>query len=308
MDIYQIVAGSIGLLIIVAAALATLRYCIKYPVATLRLLVIFLLFTGVVLLSVHTVVGAIPQAQAVQHAPAITDHPSSISVSVTPASRPPHSTPTPPTPMPRPAATSAPTIAMPPPAGIYTWATEHAQPAFDDPMSGPSNAQWAMRANNCLFTGSSYLVSAPGTNYYTTCLALAPAYSHLRNFVFQAQLAIDQGDGGGIVFQASPGAFYAFTYCVDSNCHAGNYGLHLIQPHSDTRLALAPSAAIHTAPGAINTLAVVSLNGTLYLYINQQFMTTVNAPVLAAGSIGLTAYGKFDTTVLTCQETKLWLL
>lgn len=305
MDIYRIVASSIGLLIIVAAALATLRYCIKYPGATLRLLVIFLLFTGVVLLSVHTLIDAIPQAQAVQHAPATTDHPSSISVSVTPASRPPHSTPIP---TPRPAATSAPTIAMPSPAGIYTWATQHAQPAFDDPMSGPSDAQWAMRANNCLFTGTSYLVSAPGTNYYTTCLALAPNYSHLRNFVFQARLAIDQGDGGGIVFQAAQGAFYAFTYCVDSDCHAGDYGLHLIQPHSDTRLALAPSSAIRTIPGATNTLAVVALNGTLYLYINQQFMTTVNAPVFAGGSVGLTAYGKFDTTVLTCQETKLWLL
>src|SRR5258708_159653 len=73
---------------------------------------------------------------------------------------------------------------------------------LSDPLSDNSKGyQWSEDSLNCGFMGGAYHVKAPNPNYFDYCLVNASAHNDYADFVFEVQMQIIKGDGGGITFR-----------------------------------------------------------------------------------------------------------
>lgn len=231
-----------------------------------------------------------------------------------------HPTPTPmptliptptPTPIPNLLPTSAPTIPTTP-SGILTWATS-GQPFINDQLQSQDGNSWSNNPNSvrsCQFSGGAYHASVSIANNYVPCLALATQDSNLQNIAFQVQVTIIKGDAGGLVFHsnASGANNYSFTFCIDAACGQGYYGLYIGQNMHYSHIVSGLNAAIKAGLNQTNLLTVVVLNGAIYLYINNQYLTQVQDNTFSSGYIGVTAYEGSNSTDVSFSNAEVWKL
>jgi len=171
---------------------------------------------------------------------------------------------------------------------------------LNDPLSDNSGGnQWdqtSSTANSeCIFTSNSTYEAIDNQNgYFQPCIAEATNFS---NMAYQVQMTNDAGGQGGIVFCANSArqSFYLFRIGAD-----GSYFLDRYTSSAQAKTLInGYSAAIMTGLSQANTLAVIVYNGTIYLYANQSFITSVNDKTLTSGQIGVAA---IDTRLPSQEE------
>ena len=155
----------------------------------------------------------------------------------------------------------------------------------------------------CAFSGGSYQVSTPKTQFFYLCSAEVTDFS---NFAFEVQAKILKGDCAGMVFRAdsNTGKLYFFEVCQD--------GSYLFSRYSDLTgnnvkdLAGGSSAAIATGLNQTNTIAVVAQGTTLSIYVNKQKIASANDNTFTHGQIGLVADVSNHPTEVAYNNAKVW--
>lgn len=163
------------------------------------------------------------------------------------------------------------------PQYLYEQITRKA-PTFSDLLDGPRFA-WQTDAH-CIFKGGAYHIQSTAAVATSPCLETGHEYS---NFLYQIQMTFVHGSMGGIVFRAS-GSSHLYAFVVSDN------GRYLTYVSIDDRTGLIfnynRSAAIKPGPNQPNLLAVLVRDSTINLYINKQFVASLNDKTLDSGEIG----------------------
>ena len=161
--------------------------------------------------------------------------------------------------------------------------------ALNDPLQDNSqNNNWDITTlaggGGCVFTNGAYHSSMPQQGPFSLCFAQS---TNFANFTYQVSMQFIQGNVGGMIFRANDtnGNYYYFH--INSN---GTYGLDIYSGNLLTKtLSEGPTSTIHTDPGQTNILGVKANGNKIDLYINGQFITTVNDSTYSSGQIGVVA-------------------
>jgi len=181
------------------------------------------------------------------------------------------------------------------------------QLALKDPLTDNSQGyKWVVSNESdgtCAFTGGSYNVSTPKTQFFFLCAAEATDFS---NFAFEIQAKVVQGDCAGVVFRAdtNKGKMYFYEVCQD-----GTYDFSRYLDYSGNNvkvLAGGSSAAIVTGLNQTNTLGIVAQGGTLTIYVNKQKITSATDSSFTHGQIGVFADATNKPTEVAFNNAKVW--
>jgi serine/threonine protein kinase len=178
--------------------------------------------------------------------------------------------------------------------------------AMVDPLTSIASSQWRNHTDNatgqCQFNSLGYQISQTQANTLYNC-SNSTSYS---NFVFEVQVTIDQGDCGGITVRGDGTNDYFFSICRTGVYTFSKYATGA----TPVPLASAYSAAINTALGGTNTIAVVAINSTYYLYINSttQYVNTVTDSSYTQGLFGLAVLANADATTAIFQHARAWTI
>lgn len=148
-----------------------------------------------------------------------------------------------------------------------------------------------------------YHSTMPQTNFFSPCFARATDFS---NFSYQVEMTILKGDRGGICFRANAdnGSFYYF-YISSS----GSYALQTYNNYILTgTLSDGSSAAIKTGLNQPNLIAVVANGTALDLYVNMQYIATVNDSTFIHGQIGVVAEDIHNPTNIVFNNAMVWMM
>ncbi len=175
-----------------------------------------------------------------------------------------------------------------------------------DPLSDNSNNNnWdtsnGTKASGCAFNASTYHVIERQKGSFQPCLATTTNFS---DFLYEVQMTVDTGTQGGIVFRAdgSQNSFYIFRIGID-----GSYFLDLYKNATTASTLLTGySAAITPGLGQQNTVAVIAVQNTLDLYVNQQYVTSVTDSSLSSGEIGVASYDESVPTEIEFSNAQVW--
>lgn len=181
------------------------------------------------------------------------------------------------------------------------------QLALKDPLADNSQGyKWDVSNQadgTCAFSGGSYHVSTPKTQFFFLCAAEATDYS---NFAFEIQAKVVKGNCAGLVFRAdtNSGKMYFFEECQD-----GSYTFSRYLDYSGNNvkdLAGGSSAAIVTGLNQTNTLGVLAQGSTLTIYVNKQKITSVTDSSFTHGQIGTFADATNQATEVAFTNAKVW--
>ena len=121
-------------------------------------------------------------------------------------------------------------------------------------------------------------------------------------------MTIIAGNCGGIIFRAD---FTVRHYYLFSICQDGSYQLRLYtQPEGpETKILLQGSnPSIRTGLGQSNLVAVVANNNAITLYVNHQFITSVQDNTYSQGQIGVAAANNNSPTEVAFRNARVWAL
>ncbi|MEO8970131.1 MAG: hypothetical protein ABI406_00855 [Ktedonobacteraceae bacterium] len=189
---------------------------------------------------------------------------------------------------------------------IYTQATSGI-PVLDDSLSTNSSSNWDEYSDGngggCQFSGAALHASILLKNYFVACFAQSTNFS---NFAFQTQMTILKGDEGGVIFRANNANSNFYYFRVG---HDGYYALFLSKGNNlNTTLAEDASPAIKTAPGQTNILTVIARGSNLYLFVNEQFVTSISDNTFTHGAIGVVAGDLSHPTEVAFTHAEIWQL
>ena len=189
---------------------------------------------------------------------------------------------------------------------IYNQGTS-GTPVFNDPLNGNNINGWdvarASLGGSCGFRAGTYHVIEPNKNYYLTCLAESTNFS---NFAFRVKMTIIQGDEGGLIFRAdgAHSKFYSFGINRD-----GLFNLIVSKDDNPGKsLLLGPDSAINTGLNQPNVLTVIARDSTIYLYINKQYVDTIQDNTYRSGQIGVYAAYSTHYTDVAFNDAQVWQL
>jgi len=181
---------------------------------------------------------------------------------------------------------------------------------LDDPLNDNSRGHnWMENTNatggSCDFTASAYHIGEAQQGYFNTCFAQNMQF---KNFTYQVEMSISQGDAGGIVFRADS-ANTKFYYLRFEQ--GGYYQLRLYVDGTglNSRLltsGLSSGFALNST--VTNLIAAVVRNDTIELYLNQQLLTTITDSTYSQGQIGVTAEDLNTATEVVFTNAKVWKL
>ncbi len=153
-------------------------------------------------------------------------------------------------------------------------------PTLNDPLSAPSSNKWdqlsasnSTQSGSCAYTGGAYHSRMPTKGFFQPCYAQAPTFS---NFAYQVQMTITQGDEGGILFRADTANSKFFLFRISQS---GAYDLYLYVDNQGTHAkSLLSNSASPFKKGLNqpNTVTVVARGGSIYFYINGQYLDGVS--------------------------------
>ncbi|MBV8693909.1 MAG: serine/threonine protein kinase [Ktedonobacteraceae bacterium] len=182
--------------------------------------------------------------------------------------------------------------------------------ALNDPLRDNSqgyNWQTGKNQNNatCTFVDGAYQSTQPLDGDFHACLALATNFS---DFVYEVEMTMVSGYGGGIIFRANQAdsTFYYFRVSQDGSYDVRAY----VDAQIDHSILLTEgsSPAIQTGYGHPNLLAVVAQGSTLAFYANHQLITRVSNSTYSYGQIGVVAYNQGGLATVVYRNAKVWRL
>lgn len=177
--------------------------------------------------------------------------------------------------------------------------------ALDDPLYDNSHGyNWDQRSgNDCQFPGDGYHVATAVKSSPLWCAALATNFS---NFVYQAQMTIAKGDGGGLIFRADADNSKLYDFSVDKN----GYFYLLIYTDINTYAVLqaGPIPSFHKGLGQSNLIAIKAQDDHITLYANLKYVTEVTDANLSQGQIGVEATEADNSTEVIFTDAKVWKL
>ncbi|HLZ57869.1 MAG TPA: hypothetical protein VKR06_13085 [Ktedonosporobacter sp.] len=171
---------------------------------------------------------------------------------------------------------------------------------FYDPLSDNTQKHSWTETPGCTFTGGTYHVSSP-QNSVNYCLA-GSAFT-FKNFTYEAQITILNGDTGGIIFRFDSTNNTYYNFNIDTK---GGYTLSYVSSSFPITILNGTSKAIKTVTGSSNMLAVVARGRNLDLYVNNQHVAGVNDSLAKGGQIGVAAGSTGNTTEVACADAKVW--
>lgn len=177
----------------------------------------------------------------------------------------------------------------------------HGTLVFVDPLhDNGMGHHWQEVASRCAFNDDWYQVGSPdqGVN---TCTANGT----FKNFAYQAQIVITQGDSGGLIFRydSAHNTYYYFSVSTK-----GTYSLSYSLADGTLISILGPTnnAAINSGIGNSNLLAVVASGRNIDLYANNQHLAGITDAQVVNGQIGLAAQNNGNATEATFRDAKVW--
>jgi hypothetical protein len=189
--------------------------------------------------------------------------------------------------------------------GTFTSDTSGSATFTDSLSDSSNNNNWdtsnGTKASGCAFNTGAYHVIERQKGSFQPCLATSTNFS---DFLYEVQMTVDTGTQGGIVFRAdgSQNSFYIFRIGID-----GSYFLDLYNSGTTASTLLTGySAAITPGLGQQNTVAVIAVQNTLDLYVNQQYVASVTDASLSSGEIGVVAYDESVPTEIEFSNAQVW--
>ncbi len=194
---------------------------------------------------------------------------------------------------------------------IYTSATCNSKQVMADPLHAQNSYAWDQN-DQCFFSGGAYHIIVPKTSFVSECFAQkAPLFS---DFALQVDMTIRQGGSGGLLFRAentddhdTNGAVYRVP--IDDN---GSYNFYLGEdlpcngPPVGKDWCRSSQNAFHRTLGKKNTITIIALGNTIYLYSNGQFVDSARNTSNATGHIGLFANAYHNTVEVLFSTFKAW--
>ena len=182
--------------------------------------------------------------------------------------------------------------------------------ALIDPLSDNSKGyNWDTKPTSfgtCTFTERTYHAAAPSSGTFHSCAAQNSNF--FSNFAYEVDMTIIAGNCGGVIFHAD---FTNRHYYLFSVCQDGSYQLRLYtQPEGpETKILLQGfNPNIRTGLGQPNLVAVVANKNAITLYVNHQFINSVQDNTYTQGQIGVAADNNNSPTEVAFQSAKVWTL
>jgi zinc-ribbon domain len=188
---------------------------------------------------------------------------------------------------------------------IYTQATSGAA-IINDSLSG-DNYNWDIGTTNdgggCFFSGGAFHASVRTKGFFLPCIAHATNFS---NFAFQISMTFAHGNSGGIAFRINANQQNGYLFNVTLG---GLYGIFIIKNNqAGTTLTSGQSASINTRQNAANLLTIVARGSNIFMYVNKQFVASVNDSTYAAGQIGVFASDDNMPSESAFTKAQIWKL
>lgn len=189
---------------------------------------------------------------------------------------------------------------------IYKQATS-GTPVLDDPLRDNSKGyNWdvgSAQGGVCQFTNGSYQVSMSQPDMFYRCTARA---TNFVDFAFQVQVTLVKGDQAGIIFRFDEITANSYTFYISSE---GTYALNIDSKQGFiSQLANGSSSAIKTGPNQSNLVAVLARGSQIYLYVNGQYLASVQDSTYKNGAIGVIAENNGHPTEALFNDVKVWSL
>ncbi len=201
---------------------------------------------------------------------------------------------------------SLPPITASDPMALYTQAISR-EAISNDPLSTQSDNDWETvnSSGSCTFDGNTLHAVNSSTDARTTmCIAHATKY---KNIAFQAQITAIKGDTYGLIVRADSKGRLLYLFSITST---GTYTLASANGQNGTLahvLTGGTSSAIKQGQNQSNQLAIIARDNTLYLYVNQKFLTKVDDTTSAIGSVGLfVGNSQGDVSEARFTNAKMW--
>jgi transcriptional regulator with XRE-family HTH domain len=181
---------------------------------------------------------------------------------------------------------------------LYTWATS-GTPVLNDPLMKQDTNNWDELSTTdeaCIFTAEAYHVNTLRQGVFTPCFAEA---TNFRNFVFQVQMTLLKGDGGGLLSRAGETDPYGCRFFLGRNAFDVRDGSKQLTEGRTPTLLNQPYL-----------LTVVAQGGTLTFYRDRQWIATVtnNTACPNAGTIGLMAVDFTNQAEVVYRDAEVWTL
>jgi hypothetical protein len=193
---------------------------------------------------------------------------------------------------------------------ILTQATS-GTPVLNDSLTGQTGSSWDELSSSqstvngsCAFTNGAYHSKMPTKGYFQPCYARGPA--PFSNFAYQVTMTIVQGDEGGLLFRADPTNSKFYLLRITTN---GAYDLFLYVDSNgkDAKDLLSGTASsFKTGLNAQNTIAIVAKGGSLYFYINGQYLDGASNSTFTSGLIGVFGESNTNSTDVAFSNAKVW--
>jgi hypothetical protein len=183
---------------------------------------------------------------------------------------------------------------------------QHNAPVLDDPLQDNSSGNnWAVSTSKngfCKFTSEGFDIQAsPHFRRWSPARA-----RYFTDFIYEIQMKIIKGDGGGIAFRINPSDAHRFYYFAINQY--GTFSVHAVADDHDTLLALGFSPAIHKGLKQTNLFAAVVHGQIIELYANHIRVATVGSSINTYGWVGVIVTGFSHQSEVTFQNAKVWKL
>jgi TIR domain len=177
-----------------------------------------------------------------------------------------------------------------------------------------SSRKWDNIGNGCALNGSQYQVTNSLAGHYTTCMGQS---TNLQNdFAYQVTMSISNGGyAGGIIWRSNAQVTTFYQFSLIQN---GTYSLLACLPCSSQDRKITDGQPLPNEPTELPipnlltaTLTLIATGNTFYLYVNDNFITSVQdpTPIFNSGEIGMyAASGDNGTpnTEVTFSNLKVW--
>jgi hypothetical protein len=188
---------------------------------------------------------------------------------------------------------------------LYQQATS-GTPVLNDALSQQSRNQWDNGTLNdkaaCFFKNGSYHASMPNVGFYVPCYENTKSFA---NFAFQVDMTILNGDRGGVLFRSKSNAGKTYLWDIDT---LGFYNLYVYTGFAVSQIQTLLTGFTDALPAGGSQITIIAEGSTLYVYLNQQFITSTTDTTLTAGMVGVLASADQQSTEVAYSNAKVWLL
>ncbi len=137
-----------------------------------------------------------------------------------------------------------------------------------------------------------------------SCAAAATTFA---NFAYRVQMTIAQGDEGCLIFRVNLTSAKYYGFCIGSD---GRYAFIAADQNDNvtTKLRGGFSSTIHTGLNQANTVTVIAQGSEFDMYINGQYVLTVNDHAYSQGSIAVGVSDDTNPTDVAFSNAQVWKL